>query len=53
MCLELDEKRSLSKRTRHLNIRYFYITDQVDQSWLTARHCPTENMIGDFFTKPL
>ena len=53
MCLELNGKRSLSKRTRHLNIRYFYITDQLDQGWLTVRHCPTEDMIGDFFTKPL
>ena len=51
--LELNGKRSSSKRTRHLNIRYFYITDQLDQGWLTVRHCPTEDMIGDFFTKPL
>ena len=53
MRLELNGKRSSSKRTRHLNIRYFYITDQIDQGWLTVRHCPTEDMIGDFFTKPL
>ena len=53
MRLELNGKRSSSKRTRHLNIRYFYITDQLDQGWLTVRHCPTEDMIGDFFTKPL
>ena len=53
MRLELNGKRSSSKRTRHLNIRYFYITDQLDQGWLTVRHCPTEDMVGDFFTKPL
>jgi hypothetical protein len=53
MRLELNGKRSSSKRTRHLNIRYFYITDQLDQGWLTVRHCRTEDMIGDFFTKPL
>ena len=53
MRLELNGKRSSSKRTRHLNIRYFYITDQIDQGWLTVRHCPIEDMIGDFFTKPL
>ena len=53
MRLELNGKRSSSKRTRHLNIRYFYITDHIDQGWLTVRHCPTEDMIGDFFTKPL
>ena len=53
MRLELNGKRSSSKRTRHLNIRYFYITDQLDQGWLTVRHCQTEDTIGDFFTKPL
>ena len=31
MRLELNGKRSSSKRTRHLNIRYSYITDQLDQ----------------------
>ena len=51
--LELNGKRSSSKRTRHLNIRYFYITDQIDQGWVSVRHCPTDAMVGDFFTKPL
>ena len=53
MRLELNGKRSSSKRTRHLNIRYFYITDQLDQGWLTVRRCQAEDMIRDFFTKPL
>ena len=53
MRLQLNGKRFSSKRNRHPNIRYFYITDQLDQGWLTVRHCPTEDMIGVFFTKPL
>ena len=53
MRLDLNGKRSSSKRTCHLNIRYFYITDQLDQGWVTVRHCPTDAMVGDFFTKPL
>ena len=53
MRLELNGKHSFSERTRHLNIRYFYITDQLDQGWLTAQHCRTEDMISNFFTKPL
>ena len=53
MRLELNGECSSSKRTCHLNIRYFYITDQLDQGWLTARYCPTEDVIGDFFMKPL
>ena len=50
MPLELNSKRSSSKKTRHLNIRYFYITDKLDQGWLTFRHCRTEDMI-EFFSQ--
>ena len=53
MRLEINGRRSCGQRTRHLHIRYFYITDQIEQGWVRVRHCPTEAMIGDFYTKPL
>jgi hypothetical protein len=51
--LEKNGKRSSSKRTRALNIRYFFITDQVEKGTLKVEYCPTGDMVGDFFTKPL
>ena len=51
--LETNGKRSSSKRTRAINIRYFFITDQVEKGNIQIKHCPTNLMIGDFFTKPL
>jgi hypothetical protein len=36
-----------------MNIRYFFIVDQVKAGDLRIEHCPTKDMIGDFFTKPL
>jgi Reverse transcriptase (RNA-dependent DNA polymerase)/Zinc knuckle len=51
--LEKNGRGSSSKRTRHLNIRYFFITDRVANKDLTIEYCPTEQMIADFFTKPL
>ena len=51
--LEENGKRSLSKRTRHLNIRYFFLTDQVEKGNLTIKYCPTDEMIADFMSKPL
>jgi len=51
--LENNGKRSSSKRTRAINIRYFFLTDQIAQGNLTVEYCPTGEMIGDFFTKPL
>jgi hypothetical protein len=46
-------KSSSSKRTRAINIRYFFLTDQIKQGNLTVEYCPTKEMWGDFFTKPL
>jgi hypothetical protein len=44
---------SSSKRTRHLNIRYFFVTDSFKAKELSITYCPTEEMISDYFTKPL
>ena len=44
---------SASDKTRHINIRYFFIKDRVDAGELALEYLPTEKMIADFFTKPL
>ena len=44
---------SSSKRTRHLNIRYFFVTDCIKANDLSIKYCPTEEMVADYFTKPL
>ena len=51
--LENNGKRSSSKRTRAINIRYFFLTDQIEKGNLTVEYCPTTEMIADFFSKPL
>jgi hypothetical protein len=51
--LERNGKKSSSKRTRHLNIRYFMVTDQVEKGNISIKYCPTDEMIGDFMTKGL
>jgi hypothetical protein len=51
--LEKNGKRSSSKRTRALNIRYFFVTDQVEKGQLTIEYCPTGEMVADYMTKPL
>jgi Reverse transcriptase (RNA-dependent DNA polymerase) len=51
--LETNGKKSSTKRTRALNIRYFFIADQVEKGNLCVEYCPTEEMVADFMTKPL
>ena len=46
-------KRSSGKRTRAINIRYFFLTDQIEKKNLKVQYCPTLEMKGDFMTKPL
>jgi hypothetical protein len=53
MLLERNGKRSSSQRTRAINIRYFFIADQVEKGNVEICYCPTNMMIGDFFTKAL
>jgi hypothetical protein len=51
--LEKNGKALSSKHTKHVNIRYFFITDRVDEGNVSLVWCPTGAMIGDFMTKPL
>ena len=51
--LEKNGKRSSSKRTRHINIRYYFITDRIMNQEASVEFCPTLDMIGDYFSKAL
>jgi hypothetical protein len=51
--LEKNSKASSGKRTKHINIRYFFVMDRIRKKELTVEWCPTNDMIGDFMTKPL
>jgi hypothetical protein len=44
---------SSSKRTRHINIRYFYVTNLVKSSKVKIQYCPTNDMVAGYFTKPV
>jgi Reverse transcriptase (RNA-dependent DNA polymerase) len=51
--LEKNGRASSGKRTRHINIRYFFVTDRIASNEVSIEYCPTGNMISDYFTKPL
>jgi hypothetical protein len=53
MKLAANGKRLSTQRTRHLNIKFFYVTDQIEKGWLKVKHCGTKDMVADIFTKPL
>ena len=39
---------SCSSKSRHINIKFFWITDRVKQGKITIEHCHTDNMLADF-----
>ena len=51
--LETNGKRSAGKRSRAINIRYFFLTDQVEKGNMSIEYCPTDMMWADYMTKPL
>jgi hypothetical protein len=51
--LERNGKASSGKRTWHINICYFFITDGVNMKEVEIKWCPTRDMVADFMTKPL
>ena len=53
MLLENNGRGSSSKRTRHINIRYFFVTDRIKEGEMRVEYCPTGDMVADYFTKPL
>ena len=53
MLLEKNGKASSGKRTKHIAIRYFFVTDRIAKGDVSIDWCPTEDMTADFWTKPL
>jgi hypothetical protein len=46
-------KQSSTKRTRHINIRYFYVTSKIKSGRVRVIYHPTKQMVSDYLTKPL
>ena len=45
--------KSACKNSRHIKIKYFFITEKIKIKEMKTIYCPTKEMTGDFFTNPL
>jgi hypothetical protein len=53
-CMALIERgRSAAERTRHIDIRYFWVKEQVDMEEAVIKHLGTKDMYATLLTKPL
>ena len=51
--LQTNGVMSRKKRSRHIDICFFFIKDRVDTGNIEITFCGTEDMVADFLTKPL
>jgi len=51
--MEKNGRNSCTGNSRHIDIRYFFVKDRVDNGEVQVEYCPTLLMIADFFTKAL
>ena len=51
--LETNGRKSAGKSSRHIKIKYFLVAGSIKAKEMRVLHCPIEDMIADFYTKPL
>ena len=51
--LKVNGKKSSTKQTQHINIRYFYVINKVKSGSVVVVYHPTKEMVSDYLTKPL
>ena len=49
----LENGRPTSSKSRHIHIRYFFAKDVFEREGLELQYCKTNEMIADYYTKPL
>ena len=52
-CIKMCKNPVMQKRTKHIDIKYHFIQERVDDCTLEHQFCPIEEMSADFLTKPL
>jgi hypothetical protein len=53
MLLVKNGRQLSGKKTRHIEIHYYFITDHIKHGNASVAYCPTDDMVADFFMKLL
>jgi hypothetical protein len=52
-CIKLANNEKTSSRTKHIDVRYHYLRDLVENNIIAFEYCETMEMVADAMTKPL
>ena len=42
----------LHKRTKHIDIKFHFVREKIQNKTIELKYCPTHEMVADIFTKP-
>ena len=51
--IALSKNPKFHKRTKHIDIRYHFVREKVDDGQVLLEYCPTQGMLADLMTKPI
>lgn len=51
--LKLMESGVFNKRTKHIDVRYKFIIEKIEENLISLKYCPTAEQLADLLTKPL
>ena len=51
--IKIASNSELHGRSKHIDVRYFFVRDLIDQCVIKLSWCPTDRQLADFFTKSL
>ena len=51
--IQLSKNPKFHSRTKHIDVSYHYIREQVNQNTVSVKYCASEDMLADIMTKGL
>lgn len=51
--IKLIKSGQLNRRSKHINVRYFFISEALDNGIFSLEYCPSDEQLADILTKPL
>lgn len=51
--IQLSKNPVLHGKSKHIEVRFHYLRDLVNEGVVKLSYCPTEVQVADIFTKPL
>ena len=61
LCIHEDNQRAIAmsknpvlhKRTKHIDIKFHFVLEKIQDKTIELKYCPTHEMVADIFPKPL